>query len=272
MLEFAFVSLALYLVFAAIIGLGRWIFLVQTAQSAARTIAREASLYPLPANSTFPQALANPGFRAAVYSPDFLVVDLAVTPPGPALDAAFAAMPVGNRSLRPLMIVSDVLVAGSVRQLLHLPGAITNSPTAPSGLTVVVPRVSARDPLTGAETIEILPVVEEVGPGSFSLQSPDRGLVILRVNVPYQSATLSAYVPGLPLPGGNVSNVPLRANDALVAAPLGIYNPIIGQGPTGAGAYSGTYGLGEHLALGQSLRPFRRLISAQAIFRREVFL
>ena len=165
--------------------------MVQSAQSAARTIAREASLYPLPANSSFAQAQADAGFRSAVYSPDFLVVDLAANPPGAALDAAFAAMPVGNRALRPLMITSNVLVGADVRQLLHVPGAITNSLTAPSGLTVVIPRVASRAPITGAETIEILPVVEEVGPGSFSLQSPDRGLVILRVNVPYQSATLS---------------------------------------------------------------------------------
>ena len=57
-----------------------------------------------------------------------------------------------------------------------------------------------------------------------------------------------------------------------MTAPLGSYNTILGPGPDGTGPYSGAYGLGEHLALGQSLRPFRRLISAQAIFRREVFL
>ena len=41
---------------------------------------------------------------------------------------------------------------------------------------------------------------------------------------------------------------------------------------TVAGAYSGTYGLGTQYVLGREVRPFRRLIAAQAIFRREVFL
>ena len=272
LLEFALVSLALYLLLAGVIGLGRWMSLVQSAQDAARVIAREASLYPLPANYDFDQALADAGFRSAVYSPDFLVVDLATTPPGADLDAAFAAMPVGNRALRPLMVVSDVLVGTDTRRLLHVPGAITDSPTAPSGLTVVVPRVVSRAAGTGAETIEILPVVEEVGPGSFSLASPDRGLVILRINVPYQSATLSAYLPAAALPGGTPGNQPIVADDSLVQAPDGVYYPIAGPGPTGSGPYSGTYGLGEHLSLGQGVRPFRRLVSAQAIFRREVVL
>jgi len=38
------------------------------------------------------------------------------------------------------------------------------------------------------------------------------------------------------------------------------------------GAYAGAFGLGQHFALaGQTVRPFRKLISTQAIFRREVF-
>ena len=38
-----------------------------------------------------------------------------------------------------------------------------------------------------------------------------------------------------------------------------------------AGVYAGPYGLGRQLALVRTLRPFRKLISAQAVFRREVF-
>jgi hypothetical protein len=37
------------------------------------------------------------------------------------------------------------------------------------------------------------------------------------------------------------------------------------------GPYAGQFGLGRQLALaGRTLRPFRKLISAQAIYRREV--
>jgi hypothetical protein len=39
----------------------------------------------------------------------------------------------------------------------------------------------------------------------------------------------------------------------------------------GVGPYAGAYGLGRQLALGgRTVRPFRKLISAQAIYRREV--
>jgi len=41
--------------------------------------------------------------------------------------------------------------------------------------------------------------------------------------------------------------------------------------PSAVGPYAGRYGLGRQLALaGRELRPFRRVVSAQAIFRREV--
>ena len=277
MVEFALVSFALYLLVAAVIGLGRWMATVQSAQDAARIAAREIALYPLPAEYTFQDALADPGFRQAVYDPDYLVVDLDANPPEAGLEAFFAAMPVVNRALRPLMITSVVDVGGVERRLQHLPGLLTDSATSPSGLTVLVPRIDSRDPATGAETgITLLPVLEEVadpsdGTGPFSLvddgsggfSSRDRGLVVVRLNVPYQSATLSAYLPAANMtPQGDPFNEPVVASD-----PGGGGYDITGPGP-----YSGTYGLGEHLALGQQVRPFRRLIAAQAIFRREVYL
>jgi len=37
------------------------------------------------------------------------------------------------------------------------------------------------------------------------------------------------------------------------------------------GPYAGTFGLGRQLALaGRTVRPFRKVVSAQAIYRREV--
>ena len=269
LVEFALVSFAMYLLLAAIIGLGRWMATIQAAQEAARIAAREIALYPLPADFTFADALGDPGFRQAVYDPGLLVVDLAQFPFGDALENHFAEMPVVNRSLRPLMITSNVDVNGEVRQLLHLPGLITESSTGPSGLTVLVPRIDERDPESGAESeITILPVLEEIGPGSFSVTSPDRGLVAVRLNVPYQSATLSAYLPSSELSStGQPFNQAVIAND-----PGGGGFEILGVGEDGFGPYSGTFGLGEHAALGERVRPFRRLVAAQALFRREVFL
>ena len=37
------------------------------------------------------------------------------------------------------------------------------------------------------------------------------------------------------------------------------------------GTYSGPYGLGRQFAFVREVRPYRKLLSAQAIFRREVF-
>ena len=39
-----------------------------------------------------------------------------------------------------------------------------------------------------------------------------------------------------------------------------------------AGVYEGPYGLGRQEALGRPLRPFRRVLSGQALYRREVYL
>lgn len=261
--EFALIALALYLVIAGMLSLGRWMAVQQAAQDTARFAAREMALYPLPAESTFALALADPGFRAAVYDPDYLVVDLGLTPPGDALEQFFADMPVVNRALRPLMITSDVATPGGQRRLLHMPGAIVSSATSPTGLSVVVPRVASRDPVTGAEVIERADVLEEISApgaeGSFAVARG--GIAGLRLNVPFQSATLVAY---LPAPGS--AGVPIDAVDA----PSDF--TIIGPGPDGAGPYSGSLGLGSLEAFGRQVRPFRRLVAAQALFRREVVL
>ena len=268
LLEFALISFAFYLLFAGTVAMGRWIYTQQAAQDIARVAAREIALYPLPANFTFAQALADPGFRLAVYDPGQLVIDLDTNPPGAGLDAFVAGLPPVNRALVPLMITSRVDVDGAIRNLLHMPGLITDEPASPTGLTVVIPRIDERDDVTGSETaITLLPVLQEFGAGSFSLNSLDRGLVVLRLNVPFQSAALSAYVQRVPVGGGDPRSHPVLATD-----PAGGGATVLGAGPEGAGAYSGTYGLGTQYVLGQEVRPFRRLVAAQAIFRREVFL
>jgi len=263
--EFALISLSLYLVLAGMLSLGRWMAVSQAAQDAARFAAREVALYPLPAEFGFEDALGEPGFRGAVYDPDFVVVDLDATPPGPALEAFFAGMPVVNRALRPLMITSDVETPGGRRRLLHMPGAVVDSPTSPTGLSVLVPRILARDPVTGEETsIELAPVLEEVArpgePGAFAVSRG--GIAALRLNVPYQSAALTAYLP------------PDVGDGRVIVANTGLGGPntITGPGPEGAGPYSGSLGLGRLEALGLSVRPFRRLVAAQALFRRELIL
>ena len=93
----------------------------------------------------------------------------------------------------------------------------------------------------------------------------------MRINYPYQAATLSGYqsVPSDvdPIPP-NMANF-ITADDGAVQQ---LNDPPGGPLDDGAiGPYAGPYGLGRQLALaGRTLRPFRKLISAQAIYRREV--
>jgi hypothetical protein len=159
---------------------------------------------------------------------------------------------------------------------------------------VAIPLVDA----AGVNTITWVPVLEEIrarqdadcpvrGPFSLVYQAgldecgalgadpaAARGLAAVRINYPYQAATLSGFRSSLPtatdpLPP-NISNA-IAADDTGVtevnAAPGGLIDDGGAIGP-----YAGAFGLGRQLALaGKTVRPFRRVISAQAIFRREVF-
>jgi hypothetical protein len=162
---------------------------------------------------------------------------------------------------------------------------------------VGIPLVTARDG-SGIETITWVPVVEELrapadaacpARGPFSLvylsanddcgpltadPLADRGLAAVRVNYPFQAATLSAFQPSAP-----TADDPLPPNlGSFIIADDGSVqenNPAPGgvvDDGTPTGTYVGQYGLGRQYALaGQTVRPFRRLVTAQAIFRREVF-
>lgn len=276
LVEFALVSLAFYLLVAAIVTFGVMIHTAQVAQDAARLAARELALTPLPAGMNFDQALATPGVQSAIFSPDALVVDIDNVPGGD-LDAYFASMPAVNRALRPLMIYDQILTAGGVRRLIRVPGALIISATAPSGLTVAVPRVVAKD-ANGVETIEWLPVLEEVrtdpsdastGPFSVASSGPVAGVVAVRINVPSQSAALASLHHGAS-PGD--LNAPDVADDGAVTAINSAPGVALNaESAHGLLAHGGPYGLGRVEAFGKHVRPFRRLTSAQAFFRREVF-
>ena len=234
-----------------------------------------------------------------------LVVDLDDPAVAADPDGFFAAMPVVNKALRPLMITEP-----SRPGLLRYPGALLsdgiggacsaagpNGAAAPTGLTVGIPLVNSPDG-TGAETITWVPVLQEIRSGEnsdcplrgpFSLvylsaqdecgplaadPVPDRGLAAVRVNYPYQAAMLSGFrrsapTAADPLPP-NVANA-IVADDGAVqqtnTAPGGVIDD-----PAAVGAYAGAFGLGRQFALaGKTVRPFRRVISSQAIYRREVF-
>ncbi len=267
LVEFALLALVFYFLVAGCVDIGRMIFTAQAVQDAARVAARELALTPLPASSTFDQALQDPGVLERVFDPKLLVVDLDAHPSGDPLNAYMATLPLVNQTLRPLMIVDH-----SGGNLLRYPGALLSDPSTPSGFTVGIPSVTARG-VRGVETIEWVPVIEEARPGSFSLGAGlATGVVALRINFPFQAALLSGFqgnsaVTLMP----NIDNV-IVANDAGVStdssSPLAPGGPLPDPDP---GLYAGQYGLGRQLAFGgKEVRPYRKLLAGEAIFRREV--
>lgn len=309
LIEFALVSLVLYLMLAGAVEFGRLMFGANVLQDAARVAARELALAPIQATVSFDYALTcspldDPNclvdLRRRVFDPACLVVDFNDPAVSADPDGYFAAMPMVNQVLRSLMITEP-----SRPNLVRYPGALLsdnaglacsavgpNGEAGPTGLTVGIPLVSRAG---GAEAITWVPVLEEVRPaqdddcparGPFSLvylaaqddcggldadPSPTRGVAAVRVNYPYQAAMLSAFQPSAIDPfAPNLFN-PLLADDGSVQETNAAPGGLLDDGAS-VGAYAGPYGLGRQLALaGRVVRPFRRLVSAQAVQRREVF-
>lgn len=285
LIEFALVALVFYLLLAAVVTFGSMVHTAQVTQDVARLAARELALTPLPAGTTFDQALLDPTVQARIYDPGLLVIDLdEVESLGLTIDQFFAAAPIVNRALRPIYIFENV---GNLR-LLRVPGALLGAPTPTdlnAGLTVGVPLV--RRGVGGAETIRWAQVLEEVrfdpldpltGPFSVLSTGPDRGLVALRINVPDQSSVMSSFAPSAAGPfESNLGNVQIADDTAVIVDPTsppapGVVDPTIHPAVPGLpGTYSGTYGLGVQGAFASEVRPFRRVFSGQALYRREVF-
>ena len=272
MIEFALVSLILYLLLGATITFGLMFQSSQVAQDVARLAARELALTPLPAGITFEAALT--ATSDSIFDPNQLVVDLdELDSEGLTLDQYFATAPVVNRALRSVFIYDQV----PGRRLFRFPGALLNSPVTTEvngGFTVGVPLVVARAG-TGEETIRWVPVVEEVRAdpddpttGSFSASSTssDRGLVALRINIPYQSTAFSSFdgpTTWPPDPNWHTAN---QANDDGVVVQAGsapqfgtLRDPGQVQTFEEGWVYEGRYGLGRQEALAQKLRPYRRV-------------
>lgn len=307
LVEFAVIAFVLYLFLAATLELGRATFGVQTIQAAADLAAREISRTPLAPDFTLTDALNSEAVCKNIFDERLLVLNLDDYRDRPEdtddsrLNKLFRRFPVVNQQLRSVMIV-DQSVDQSISKLglLRYPGAlVTPSPAepdhplpddfTPTPYRVVIPQVKAA--ADGMETIVWRPVVEEIDPGAFSIVprpevDPRRqGFVGIRINYPFQAASLVAYRPS---PEGpfepNGANAVL-ANDAGVTqendipggraladlTPENRPNRLLQP-------HGGRFGLGSLQAGvardnlgGQSVRPFRRLLMGQAIYRREVF-
>ena len=292
LVEFSVVALVLYMLLAAILTFGHALYVAQGLQSAADLAAREISRTPLPAivddgngvrAFNFDDALQADVIRNEIYDPQFLVFDLNQLGNQNFFSDIVPTWPTLNQQLATLMIVDRPDLDGDGQpdaNLIRYPGALLSDATTPTGYTVGIPLVVSRG-ANGGETIRWVPVVEEIesdtNPDPFSIESDARGVVALRINYPFQSASMSSFRPN---PAGalepNLGN-PNLADDGSVTElnsadrPGGLVGGSLSGGGLYGGTYAGTYGMGAQGALGQTVRPFRRVISAQAIYRREVF-
>jgi hypothetical protein len=263
LIEFALIALALYFLLALLLDFGRLIFTAQAVQEAARVAAREFALVPLPGAMTFEAALEDPIVRANLYDPSRLVIPVT---DDASFQATLASLPIVNKALLPLMIHETF----DGVEYLRYPGAVLTD--GAGGLTVGIPRVVSRDE-EGRETIQWVAPLEEIRPdptdpatGPFSIAStgPERGLVAIRINYPFQAAMLVGFRAG---------TSPIVADDDAVVELNGLPPGQAPVAPPGTmGVYGGPFGLGAHYNWGVVRRPFRKLLVAQAVFRREVLL
>jgi len=277
LVEFAIVALCLTLLISAVLTFGHLLYAAQSLQATATLASRELALVPLPPEISFKDALKNARVRASVFDPHYLVLDVDTFGGRASLQALMNDLPPVNQQLVSVMIYDEI----QGNRVLRYPGAVyldsdpSDDPVDPpgTGYLIAVPLVVARD-AEGAETVTWVDVVEEMttssGVSPFALSSPQRGLVALRINYPFQAAAMSGFRTSSADPFAPNAGQPLIANDAAVQVQQSPPGDIVASDRE-FGPYSGPHGLGRQAAFAQEVRPFSRLISAQAVTRREVF-
>lgn len=211
----------------------------------------------------------------------------------------------GTEDLRLMRYPGAILNRGEIVE-----SPVIDEPWVMQQLVVQIPIVVDRksDTNGGGERIRWVDVVEEIdteeladedtgeNPDPFSLANegenaeddPPRGVVALRIHYPAQSAWMSSFqdlgkvVPnvGDPNAADDAAVEPINADaqrGSLLDRDLIVTNKI-GERIYG-GTYGGKYGLGVHGALTSprltgdavGIRPYRRVLVSQAIFRREAF-
>ena len=276
----------LVLIIGATISFGLFFFQANVLQQAVDVGAQEISRFPFKPNGVLglgdldvdpndPDVLMNDdvlprSFKKQIFDEKHLVIHDSEWASSSFREFADQNLPLLNRLLVPVMI-RDPSFAGGVTRF---PGAVVTN--AAGEETVLIPLIGY-DPNTGAESlIKWVAPVEEirpssgVGPYKLDVDTPFSAMVALRINFPAQSTTLVNRT-------GNMGQIIIEADDASISAGNtgSNYSLVVNNetGPADTSIYSGRFGLGRQAALLRSagVRPYRKVLSVQAIYRREVF-
>lgn len=275
LVEFALVAMVTYVLLAAILTFGQLFFTAQVVQSAANTLAREISVAELAEveDDTDPDYLGsiedvvNKRKLPDVFDPDLLIFDLALVEPGLTLRQHIDKnWPSVNKILSVVMINDG--------DYLRYPGATIVS-------TEDGDRYFIAQAVDGKFT-EWIPIVEDFSGDKFRF-TPDPatgGIVAARINYPFHSVSFSA----------------MKKSDDILVPNIGNYFEVSpklddpeneeanedreyfesGESPEyldpRTELYGGEFGLGRQYAWGKQVRPYRHILSGQAVYRREVFV
>lgn len=297
LIEFAVIAFVLTLLLSAMLTFGFMLFGANVLQQAADVGAMEFARHPFTPTGVFSAGLDDSGLFDEQYlfcqigGSDTTEEDLPAAYTEADYQALQNRMPMINRLLFPLYVYDRD------RNAIRYPGTVVTR-DSDSELTILIPIVGFgnRDANTGVENIsQWREVVEEILPdgateGAYSVTSTttgqlDAGMVALRINFPYQSGAMIAYqqqdsggtVLRTPdaLGRDDITSVAVEADDASVAAaalPTGFTLATPATDATTDGlSHRGTYGLGSMQAHLTTVRPYRKVLTAQGIYRREVF-
>jgi len=277
LIEFSLIAVSLSLMIALIVDVVRMVFVSQLLQETARVAARELALLPLSPVMTFEQALQDPQVKSQIYDPAALVIEIDHVQDSHRLEKIMDGLPLVNRMLRPLMRVEQIVLDGTTRKVLRFPGIVVQDRMRQTDLnswSVSVPfkRTSGEK---HDERIGWKPVLEEIREnpedpesGSFSLQPSEQGalpgLVALRVNYPFQPMLMN-WLPKSLLPDSVAISSEGKSSWA---------SDLAEPREQSLGKTSLTHRpqrVGSRASVNKTLNEYQHVLSAQAVFRREVF-
>ncbi|WP_234824276.1 hypothetical protein [Bremerella cremea] len=186
-------------------------------------------------------------------------------------------------------LLATVYIFDNVNGVYRYPGAIVTNEN--NEQTILIPVVHSDDTVSWVAPVEEMRVPDlGIGPFNIALNVPasslppnfEPGVVALRINYPYQSASMSGFgeSSGTPPHRGNIGNPIIADDSALTEEDSGRYSLVVSDNDYVANQpniHSGKFGLGTQGALPYEnvrefgVRPYRKIISVQAIYRREVF-